>query len=134
VGATIPIPIDSVEQEREQPSLTYRLDLERGRIIGKVDGLEAVNQFIRKALMTPRFRCIAYNNQYGSEIKETIIAGDASQEYINSEMPRIVRDALLADSRILEVRDFSCSFKGENAYIQFAVDTVFGTTVIEEVI
>lgn len=46
----IPIPIDEVTEAEEQPSLTYRLDLDNGRIVGKVDGLEAVNQAIRKAL------------------------------------------------------------------------------------
>ena len=45
----VPIPISGIEEEKEQPSLTYKLDLDTGRIVGKVDGLEAVNQFILKA-------------------------------------------------------------------------------------
>ena len=45
-----PIPISGIEEEKEQPSLTYKLDLDTGRIVGKVDGLEAVNQFILKAM------------------------------------------------------------------------------------
>ena len=68
----IPIPISGIEEEKEQPSLTYKLDLDTGRIVGKVDGLEAVNQFILKALLTPRFHCLVYDNQYGSEIKDTV--------------------------------------------------------------
>ena len=32
----IPIPIDTVTEAEEQPSLTYRLDLDNGRIVGKV--------------------------------------------------------------------------------------------------
>ena len=134
MGVFIPIPISEVEQEREQPSLTYGLDLDRGRILGRVDGLDAVNQAIRKALITPRFRCLIYNNQYGSEIKQTIIAGDASPEYVETEMPRLVRDALLVDARILDVYDFSCSFDDERAQVRFSAKTVFGDTVIEEVI
>nr|DAL85212.1 MAG TPA: Protein of unknown function (DUF2634) [Caudoviricetes sp.] len=134
MSVILPIPIGEVEQQQEQPSLTYRLDLDRGRIVGMVDGLEAVNQAIRKHLITPRFRCLIYDNQYGSEIKETIIAGDASPEYIEAEMPRIVRDALSIDSRILDVYDFSYSFDGEEAFIRFRASTIFGETVIEEVI
>ena len=61
----IPIPIDEVTEAEEQPSLTYRLDLDNGRIVGKVDGLEAVNQAIRKAIITPRFKCLIYDDQYG---------------------------------------------------------------------
>jgi len=134
MSVLIPISIGEVEREQEQPSLTYRLDLDRGRIIGKVNGLDAVNQFIRKALISPRFRCLIYDNQYGSEIKQTIIAGDASPEYIEAAMPRIVKDALFTDSRVLDVYDFSFSFADEQASIRFTARTVFGETVIEEVI
>lgn len=134
MGVILPIPIGEVEQQQEQPSLTYRLDLDRGRIVGMVDGLEAVNQAIRKHLTTPRFRCLIYDNQYGSEIKETVIAGDASPEYIEAEMPRMVRDALSIDSRVLDIHDFSFSFDGEEAHIRFGASTIFGETIIEEVI
>ena len=34
----VPIPISGIEEEKEQPSLTYKLDLDTGRIVGKVDG------------------------------------------------------------------------------------------------
>ena len=44
----IPIPIETVTDSEEQPSLTYRLDLDAGRIVGKVDNLEAVNQASEK--------------------------------------------------------------------------------------
>ncbi len=39
----IPIPIETITEAEELPSLTYRLDLESGRIVGFVDKLEAVN-------------------------------------------------------------------------------------------
>ena len=77
-GVFIPIPISGIEEEREEPSLTYKLDLDAGRIAGKVDGLEAIKQFIRKALITPRFHCLIYDNQYGSEIKDTITSKNAT--------------------------------------------------------
>ena len=69
----IPIPVETVLEAEEQPSLTYRLDLENGRIVGKVDGLTAVNQAIRKAIITPRFKCLIYDPQYGSEIEDAIM-------------------------------------------------------------
>lgn len=49
----IPIPISTLQTAREKPSLTYALDLDRGRIIGKVDGLKATEQAIRKAIISP---------------------------------------------------------------------------------
>jgi len=130
----IPIPISGIEEEREAPSLTYKLDLDTGRIAGKVDGLEAANQYIRKALITPRFRCLIYDNQYGSEIKDTIASKNATEELIRAEIPRLVSDALLCDSRILKVYDFSYEFAYDYCHIRFKADTIFGTTSFEGVI
>ena len=47
----IAIPLETVKEAEELPSLTYCLDIENGRIAGKVDGLMAVNQAIRKAII-----------------------------------------------------------------------------------
>ena len=55
-GIYVPIPIETVTEAQEKPSLTYRLDLSAGRIVGLVDGLTAVNQAIHKAIITPRFK------------------------------------------------------------------------------
>lgn len=129
----IPIGITQVIDEPDMPSKTYKLDLDNGRIIGKVDELEAMNQFIRKALITPRFKCLIYDSQYGSEIRE-ITTTDATREFIESEMPRLVEDALTYDPRILKVYDFSFSFKDDSVFVKFSVDTIFGTTEFEGVI
>lgn len=130
----IPIPIETVTEAEEQPSLTYRLDLEKGRIVGKVDGLEAVNQAIRKAIITPRFKCLIYDGQYGSEVEDAIIAKDASEEYSKAAAEGFIRDALLPDTRILDISEFQVELTGDGAYISFRADTIFGETEIEEVI
>lgn len=130
----IPLPVSEVTEAGEKPSLTYKLDLDKGRIVGKVDGLEAVNQAIRKAIITPRFKCLIYDNQYGSEIEDMVIDKDATPELIEAIIPGFVKDALKPDTRILKVYDFDFEFKGEGAYIFFRVDTIFGETEFEEVI
>lgn len=130
----IPIPVETVTEAEEQPSLTYRLDLDNGRIVGRVDKLEAVNQAIRKAIITPRFKCLIYDNQYGSEIEEAIISKDATRDYIEAVTEGFVKDALYPDTRILSVYDFRFEFKEDKAYIFFRADTIFGETEIEEVI
>lgn len=130
----VPIAISGIEEEKEQPSLTYKLDLKAGRIVGKVDGLEAVNQYIEKALLTPRFHCLVYDNQYGSEIKDAIKDDSATEELIKSEIPRLVEDALLCDGRILKVYDFEFEFNEDYCNVHFKADTIYGTTEVEEVI
>ena len=130
----IPLPINEVTEAEEKPSLTYNLDLEKGRIIGKVDGLDAVKQAIHKAIITPRFKCLIYDNQYGSEIRDVIIAQDATPEYTETVIPGFITDALKPDTRILKAYDFSFEFTEDRAYIAFKVSTIFGEIQIEEVI
>lgn len=130
----IPLPVAEVEKLQETPSTTYKLDLDRGRISEKIDGIEAVNQAIRKAIITPRFKCLIYDNQYGSEIEDSIIVSDATQEYIEIVVEGFVTDCLKPDTRILSVNDFSITLKNDSVYISFKADTIFGETTIEEVI
>lgn len=130
----IPIPIGTVEEEQEKPSFTYRLDLAAGRIMGKVDGLAAVEQAILKAVITPRFRCLVYDNQYGSEVIDAIIANDATPEYIVAAAEGFVRDCLKPDTRILDITDFSLEFEGDSVKIYFRAETIFGEIEIKKVI
>ncbi|MBQ9346614.1 MAG: DUF2634 domain-containing protein [Oscillibacter sp.] len=130
----IDIPIATVQEAEEKPSLTYRLDLDAGRIVGMVDGLEAVNQAIRKAILTPRFKCLIYDNQYGSEIEDAVLMKKATRAYIRSALEGFIRDCLKPDTRILTVRDVDIGFEEDDVYVTFKADTVFGETEIREVI
>ena len=132
----IPIPISELQIEAEQPSKSYRLDMNRKRILplGTVDGLEAVQQSIAKTLNSPRFRCLIYDDQYGSELKNLIIGADTTPDLIETELPRMVRDALLVDTRIFNVLDFKIEFEDENTYIEFTADTAFGHIYTREMI
>lgn len=150
----IPLPVTEVEEAAEPPSRTYRLDLEEGRILGMIDGQEAVRQAIHKAIITPRWKCLIYDNQYGSEIEAAVIQsmGRASNEYIAAVVPGFVRDALRPDSRITLVYNFVFAFtpeekaatfpalydilgdEGDSVFVHFDADTIYGTVQIEEVI
>lgn len=130
----IPIEITDISDDPEYiPTRTYKLDFENKRIIGKVDELEAMKQFIKKALLTPRFKCLIYDGQYGSELDE-LIKSDVSMELAETEIPRLVKDALLYDPRILKVYDFSFELTKEKLYVKFQVDTIYGSTEYEGVI
>ena len=136
MGTYIAIPVDGITTKSLNPTKTYALDLDKGRIIGVVDGRKAIEQFIRKALITPRFKCLIYDNQYGSEIKQLITTDDASQSYIAAELPRMIKDAIIHDSRITDVDTsaFEIRFDGDCVYADFEVETIYGTLNFEEVI
>lgn len=150
----IPLPVTTVQQAAEKPSKTYRLDLDNGRILGMADGQEAVRQAIRKAIITPRWKCLIYDNQYGSEIEAAVVQkkGRATPEYIRAVIPGFVRDALRPDNRVTRVSNFVFAFtpeekeqlfpdlaqafkeEGDSVFISFDADTIYGTVRIEEVI
>lgn len=134
MAVDIEIPIDEIEEESEKPTRTYRLNLDSGRIIGTVDGIEAVNQAIRKAIITARYKCLIYDDDYGGELKDIVYDEVSTPELIETALPELVRDALSQDTRILDVYDFEISFKNDEVFISFKADTVFGETLISEVI
>lgn len=135
----IPIPFDTIEDEGTGTSRTYAIDWENGMIGGFVDSVEAIKQFIKKALITPRFKCLIYDNQYGSEIKETVLDKNVTREYLEAEIPFLVEDALVHDERVLQVYNIEITF-GESYPLQdsvivtFDVDTIYGKIPVEEVI
>lgn len=135
----IPIPFETIENEQEKTSRTYRIDWDNGRIIGFVDGQEAMNQYIKKAILTPRFRCLIYSNQYGSEIMDVLLDKNVTREYIETEISFLVTDTLIHDPRVLRVYNVGIEFGDtypmqDSCIITFDVDTIYGKTAIKEVI
>lgn len=115
--------LGTVEEQERQPSRTYRLDLEKGRIRGTVDGLEAVKQAVYKILDTSRFALAIYSANYGLEKRVGAV--------YSVELERLVRDALLQDDRITAVENFSASIDGDEAKVSFTVVSIFGSLGVE---
>lgn len=126
-GTTIPSEVEITEEQ--QPSLTYGIDLERNRIKGMVDGLEAVKQAVFLILQTERYRHLIYSSDYGSEL-EGLIGKDPL--FVRSEFKRRITEALLQDDRIEDVTNFSIRFDGDNALVRFTVVSVFGNFEAEQ--
>ena len=102
----IEIPINEIEEEVEKPTKTYCLDLDNGRIIGNIDGIEAVKQAVRKAIITSRYKNLIYDSDYGSEVKDMVYDAESTPELIETALPELIKDALSLDTRILDVSDF----------------------------
>lgn len=135
----IPIPFETIEDEGEKTSRTYKIDWDNGRILGFVDGHEAMKQFIKKAILTPRFRCLIYSNQYGSEIADTLLNRNVTREYIETKVTFLVTDTLIHDPRILRVYNIGIEFKDtypmqDSCIITFDVDTIYGQIYEREVL
>lgn len=107
----------------EQPSLTYRIDWKRGRIVGKTDGLEAVKQAVYKILHTDRFRHLIYTPDYGMEW-DGLFGGNPV--FVRAELKRRITEALLADDRIEDVQDFEMEFGLDEVKVRFTVVSTYG--------
>jgi hypothetical protein len=126
------IQIPDIIEAEQQPSRTYKIDFDTGRIGGIIDGREAIEQFIIKTIRTARYRYLIYSDDVGCEI-EDLIGSDISWELFKSECMRTITEALIYDDRINRVYDFSFRQEEDGVYIDFSVDTVEGTLEISEV-
>ena len=106
------------------PTKTYRLDPVNGRIVGMVDGREAVMQFIEKVMSTDKYAFKIYDWYYGNDLRKLV---GQPYDYVVTRIPNIFREALLVDDRILDVRDFTFVRPTiDSIRVSCYVDTVYG--------
>lgn len=111
------------QQAQQQTSRTYRIDPLTNRIVGMVDGLDALKQAVYKILQTERFEHLIYDESYGIET-QGVIGSDPSN--VQSKMKRSIREALIQDDRITDVTDFSMTVTGDEALIDFTIVSNLG--------
>lgn len=105
---------------------TYRLDFEKGRCAGMIDDIEALKQWIFKALSTIRFKHIIYSDEYGFEemIGKEII-------YVKAELPRRIKETLFVNERITAIEDMTMVFEGDQCTSKFTCISVYGKFPME---
>ncbi len=109
----------------EKPTNTFIIDWSARQISGMDSGLAAMRQAVEIILRNERFRWQIYSSNFGSELEELV---GEEYDYIISELPRRIEEALSADKRILSVENFVFSEPGRDSILcQFEVVTVFGT-------
>ncbi|MGI2295152.1 DUF2634 domain-containing protein [Paenibacillus sp. GXUN7292] len=121
-------PMEESDRQGVMPSLTWRLDLDKGRIVGKIDALEAVKQAVFKILQTDRYGHDIYSFDYGHELKQLLGGSPAVME---SEVNRMIREALLQDDRIVSVEEAEVTAEGNSLLIRCVVVTDYGSFEVE---
>ena len=89
---------------KKQPGRNYRMLIDSGRVLGLCDGKEAMKQVIYKILNTERYRYAVYSWNYGIELNDLF---GMPAGYVCPELERRIKEALLQDDRIREVKNFS---------------------------
>jgi len=108
----------------QQPSRTYKINFETGRIDGMIDEIDAVKQAVQKVLQTERFEHLIYSGGFGSELS-TVIGSDRAT--FPSDVKKAIRAALIRDDRIRDLQEWNFEYDGDTATVTFTVVTQFGS-------
>lgn len=125
------IGFDTDIQITSRPSRTWIIDRDTMQVGYINSGLESVRQAVEIILNVDRFRWQIYNTNFGNELAE-LIGDDA--DYIQSEFPRMVNDALSVDDRVIDTAEYVFSVNGDTITAAFTVNTVFGALAEEMVL
>ena len=118
-------------EETEQTSKTFYLNIEKNTISNFCDGIEAMKQTRYCILNTERFEHLMYSWNYGIELKHLI---GENTTFVISELERVITEALLQDTRILEVNDFKFEVNNNIVIAKFNVITTAGEINAEKVV
>lgn len=116
--------LSSAVRYEDQPGRTWKIDREKGRIVGECDNWEAVRQAVEIILWTERFRWQIYRPYSGVQY-DGLIGLDPG--YVAAELKRRVRAALMMDSRVTGIEDYTYNFSEGILHAEFTVTTVFGS-------
>ena len=122
------IPTSSVQIQIVQTvpcaSRDFKIDFEKNKIIGFVDGLEAIIQAFTIILSTERYAYLIYDWYYGVEL-ERFIGKDHG--FVTGDLERTITDALQQDDRFIKISDFKI-YKRNKSILesQFTVETTAG--------
>lgn len=134
-----PILGDAVAAERRELPLYREIlaDPETGLPVWRAgrpvmaEGAEAVRIWAVTALRTARYRYMIYSQDFGCEL-ETLMGQSFSDDVKTAEAPRMIRDTLLVNPYISDVRDIAVDFTGDTLDISARLETVYGEVSIHD--
>lgn len=130
----IPNVIDDLKTDFEyenQPTNTFKLNIDKQIINGNVDNLEAMKQVIYLILNVERYEYIIHSWNYGVELQDLF---GMEKNFVLPEIKRRITEALLQDDRITAVDDFSFETNKGKVHVTFTVTTIFGEIQTQKVV
>jgi len=125
---------ETEEDEEVETSTTYRIDFENGRLTNEaITGIESIRQFIYMTLRTERYAHPIYSHDIGTEIQELLTDTEATDEYKEMEIPRLLEEALVVDERIDHIEEIEVTKQNDAFQVKLTIVTDEGTLEIEEV-
>jgi hypothetical protein len=124
---------DSLQQDFtiEETSRTHKLNINDLTISGYTDEREAMIQAIFLILNIERYEYLIYSWNYGIELED--LFGQPTS-FVIPELERRITEALIQDSRITKVDNFSFETNRNKVYTKFTAHTIFGDIETEKVV
>lgn len=126
---------DTASKSRQELPMfrEYAYDFENQRMKlrdGKtylVEGNEALRIWIYFALGTARYRYMAYDRAFGSEIEDKLIGQPMGDQLIQMELERYITEALMCNPYIQELSDFDFDVLQDGIRVSFQCRTIYGS-------
>lgn len=115
--------IEEYSTPQLSPSYGWKLEPNKNKIAGWVDGVDSVEQAIYLMLRTERGKYEIYPEWYGIELNQLY---GQPRDLVEVRLPALVQECLLTDARITSVDNFDISFFGTNCLCKFTVQSVYG--------
>ncbi|HBF7900652.1 DUF2634 domain-containing protein [Clostridioides difficile] len=116
---------------RQEPSKTFKLNIEKNRVDGICDDVEALKQTIFLILNTERYEHLIYSRNYDVELNDLI--GEPIS-YVIPELERRITEALIQDDRIENIDNFEFQNIKGKVQCRFSVHTKYGNIKAEKVV
>jgi hypothetical protein len=130
----IPAVNDDLQRDfefEEESSNTYKINLDKSIIAGYVDEHEAMVQAIYLILNIERYEHLIYSWDYGIELIDLF---GQPIPFVLPELKRRITEALMQDTRITGVDNFSFETNKGKVHATFTVSTIFGNIEAEKVV
>ena len=109
----------------------YEIDFKTGKLTGRiVEGVEALYVWAYLALKAKRYRWIIYSWYYGGE-HTNLIGYSYSDEYLQSEVQRLLEECLFENEHITGIEDLEVSQIKDKLYLKFKLVTDVGSKEVE---
>lgn len=135
---------NSIDETASQISFgnSWRFDFETGDFVTtgtnkvvETQDIDAWVEWCKKALAIERYRYLVYSRNYGQEF-DNLIQKKLNRSGNESEIKRMVTEALMVDPRTAKVDNFNFTWDGDTCYFTCDITNVRGetATIFNEVV
>ena len=122
---------DLEDEDTDEPYREYELDPTTGRLTGRIiEGTDAIVVWCILTLKSKRYEYPIYSWEYGEEFS-SMIGNSYEPDLLKSEIDRMVKECLLVNEHIEEIKDLSIEHDKDRLTVRFNLVTDQGDAEVE---